>query len=313
MRLFLGWCALWLSACAPSTAPHPGAGAPAADNATRQHSAVSKAGASAVTASSVTTSAVTASSVTTSAPRRSSAAAPSAAPPPPPGDPARAPAASLPPGILPGQVVKLRVPQDRTLLVVHAPANVRLAALYLHGVCGDIDAIRSWAEVASRHATLIALLADEPCADGARYRWTANTSHQERRIGAALSAVKDARGGLLDTERRLLIGYSQGALRALALRAAYPERYPRLLLGGLPTQPPSARVRGVERIALLAGALEGKAQVESTLKAWSADKISAQLFILPRAGHGQYGPEAPRVMEESLSWLLDGTGAATAL
>lgn len=207
-------------------------------------------------------------------------------------------------------MVKLRVPQDRTLLVAHAPAGVRLAALYLHGVCGDIDAIRSWAEVAAKHVTLIALLADEPCASGSsRYRWTSNTPRQERRLAAALSAVKAARGGLLDTDQALLIGYSQGALRALALREAYPERYPRLLLGGLPAQPPNERVRGVERIALLAGAREGKAQVESTLKAFNAANISAQLFILPQAGHGQYGPEAPRVLDESLSWLLDRAAA----
>ncbi len=211
---------------------------------------------------------------------------------------------ALPAGIQPGVVVQQVVPKDKPVLVAHAPAGVRRAALYLHGVCGDIDAIRSWAEAAAKRFTLIALLADERCGNGGRYRWTGNTAAQERRIDAALESVKQARGGALDTDTRVLIGYSQGALRALALRAQYPERYPWLLLGGLPTETPASRVAGVRRVALIAGEREGKSHIEATAQHFTQGAISSQLFILPGAGHGQYGPRAAEVMSGAFEWLL---------
>ncbi|MCB9606205.1 MAG: hypothetical protein H6716_06420 [Polyangiaceae bacterium] len=216
-----------------------------------------------------------------------------------------APPPSLPPGIVPGEVVKLSVPGDKPVLVAHAAASVRLAAIYLHGVCGDIDAIRSWANAASEHVTLIALYADERCGSGGRHRWTANTIAQERRIEAALAAVKQARGGQLDSERAVLFGYSQGALRALALHTNTPKRYPWLILGGLPTETPASRVSGVQRLALIAGEREAKSHIEATAQHFAQGGVDSKLFLLPRAGHGQYGPEAPQVMSGVFAWLLE--------
>ncbi|MCA9633404.1 MAG: hypothetical protein KC766_37400 [Myxococcales bacterium] len=207
-------------------------------------------------------------------------------------------------------MVRLRLTEDKPILVAHAPADVRRAALYLHGVCGDIDAIRSWAKAASTHFTLIALLADERCGSGGRYRWTADTAAQERRLEHALSAVKAARGGLLDTDERVLIGYSQGALRALALRERFPGRYPWLLLGGLPTETPASKVSGVRRLVLVAGEREARSQIDATAERFDQGGIPSRLFILPSAGHGQYGPQASSVMASAFEWLLRGADPA---
>ncbi|MGE0324911.1 MAG: alpha/beta hydrolase [Polyangiaceae bacterium] len=249
-------------------------------------------------------------SLATASPTTSSESPESASPAiPPNGDdvPTTAPAApaSLPPGITPGDVVKLGVPGDKPVLVAHARASVRRAAIYLHGVCGDIDAVRSWAKAASEHFTLIALYADERCGDGGRYRWTGNTSAQERRIEAALAVVKQARGNQLDSDRNVLFGYSQGALRALALHAQFPARYPWLVLGGLPTETPASRVAGAQRLVLLAGEREAKSHIEATAQHFAQGGVDSKLFLLPKAGHGQYGPEAPQVMGAAFHWLLE--------
>ncbi|MBX3181571.1 MAG: hypothetical protein KIT72_13130 [Polyangiaceae bacterium] len=232
-------------------------------------------------------------------------AAPGAHPEPAEEAPPASPPPTLPAGITVGSVVRLPVPGDAPVLVVHAPAPVRRAAVYLHGVCGDIEAIGAFAEVAAEHFTLVALHADEPCSGApGRHRWTSDTARQERRIAAALEAVRAAREGHLDTAPRLGIGYSQGALRALALHVRAPELYPRLLLGGLPAAPDAARLDGLQALALVTGEREGHEVVNSALKQVTARGIAAERFVLPRAGHGQYGPEAPRVMGEAIRWVL---------
>lgn len=220
------------------------------------------------------------------------------------GTPLKEPAPALPAGITPGEVVRLSVPGDKPVLVAHAPASVQRVALYLHGVCGDIDAIRSWAKGASKHLTLIALYADESCGSGGRYRWNGNTSAQEQRIERALARVQEARGGLLQTDERVLIGYSQGALRALALRSKFPDRYPRMLLGGLPTETPAARVAGVQRLALIAGEREAKSHIEASQQHFQQAGVASQLFVLPGAGHGEYGPNALEIMSSAFEWLM---------
>ncbi len=220
--------------------------------------------------------------------------------------PPEPPAPTLPAGITVGSLTRLPVPGDAPVLVVHAPAALRRVAVYLHGVCGDIEAIGAFAEVAAEHFTLVALHADEPCSGApGRHRWTSDTARQERRIEAAVQAVRAARGGQLDTAPRLGIGYSQGALRALALHVRAPELYPRLLLGGLPAAPDAARLEGLQALALVTGEREGHEVVNGALKLVTARGIAAERFVLPRAGHGQYGPEAPRVMGEAIRWVLD--------
>jgi predicted esterase len=212
---------------------------------------------------------------------------------------------ALPDGVQPGREVRVPVPGDRSAIVVHAPAGNREAVLYLHGVCGDVYAIRTWSEAASRHGTLIAMLGDDPC-DGrqGRFRWYNDLGRLDARIRRTLEAVAKARGGQLETEQVTIVGYSQGADRAERLAARFPSRYPRVLLGSPPDAPKPESFTQGQAIAIVAGAKEDNARRRNGARELEQAGLPSLFVTLPDAFHGQFGPEGDRVMGEALSWLL---------
>ena len=124
---------------------------------------------------------------------------------------------ALPEGAEPGVLSQVAVPGDRPLYVVHGMPSTRRALVYLHGVCGDVTAVRSWTLPVSRHGTLIALLGDKRCDVPNRYRWDDSTAELDARIDRAVGVVAQARNGLLDSSELAVLGYSQGATRAAVL------------------------------------------------------------------------------------------------
>src|SRR5690606_19879596 len=124
------------------------------------------------------------------------------------------------------EILHVPVEGDRDLEVVLGPADSRLAAVYLHGVCGDPLAFESWAGAAARHATLISLRGDVACKTRpGRTKWSWSPRINDRRIRHAVqvaSGLRRARGlPELDSEQIALIGYSQGAARVQALAIHY--------------------------------------------------------------------------------------------
>ncbi|MCA9592160.1 MAG: hypothetical protein KC776_02590 [Myxococcales bacterium] len=222
---------------------------------------------------------------------------PSAAPP-------VAPPPELPSDVKVGVPLSLDVEGSRPLRVVHAPARQTRALIYLHGVCGDVTAVDSWIGAATRHGTLIELLGDTRCKGSTRYRWTSSTAVLMQRIDAALSRVRDARGGLLDVTQVVLIGYSQGAIRAEALAKHYPERFPWVLLGGVPVTPNADSFTSTRSVALLGGQREGLGHLVAGREALEKAGRRVKSFVLPSAGHGEFGPDADRVLGEAFDWLL---------
>ncbi|HEV8245001.1 MAG TPA: hypothetical protein VGP93_04505, partial [Polyangiaceae bacterium] len=55
-----------------------------------------------------------------------------------------APAPIFPPAIVTGQPTTLKVPGDKPLYVIHAPAEITRAIVYLHGWCGRVEAPESF-------------------------------------------------------------------------------------------------------------------------------------------------------------------------
>lgn len=231
-----------------------------------------------------------------SAPAASGIACPTV--PPPAGN-----AETLPP--LPvGQVETIAVPGDRPVLVAHADAGNRRAIVYLHGVCGNIDAMRSWATAASQWGTVIAVYGDLPCKGRPRFRWSLDVRGIDRRIQGALERVAELRHGALDTEALVVVGYSQGASRAEQLAAYKPERYRWVVLAGAPQKPELQNLVQAQAVALVIGQLEGKAHVRESLQQLQQAGKPVRLFVLPQAGHGEFGPRGDEVMADALRWLL---------
>ena len=223
----------------------------------------------------------------------------------PPNDIASVP--SLPEGVVPGEEVQLPVPGDRSVIVVHAPAGNRQAIVYLHGVCGDVYAIRSWAGAVSQRGTLVAMLGDDACkARKGRFRWFRDADRLDRRIQRTLEAVAEARGGQLDLEQITLIGYSQGADRAERVASRFSHRYPRVLLGS-PPDAPGLRFAEGQAVAVVAGARENNDKRRDGVEALKQAGYPAVFLTLPDAYHGQFGPEGDRVMDEAVAWLFHQT------
>lgn len=213
-------------------------------------------------------------------------------------------APELPPGLKPGVPVPVAVPGGAPLRVIQGEPGKRQAIVYLPGLCGDITAIDSWAQAASRHGTLVAVPGDIRCHGSSRYRWSRNLARIQQRIDRALETVGKSRNGQLETKVLTLIGYSQGATRAQALAAKFPRRYPRVLLGGAPTQPSERKLAGAKAVAVVGGQREAKANMRAGVDALRDAGEPVRFLVLPGAGHGHFGPDADRVMGEALDFLF---------
>jgi len=217
-----------------------------------------------------------------------------------------APAAALPPGVEVGVRTSVAVPGDQDVVVYSGPADRRRAFVYLHGVCGDPRAVESWVHVVTLRGTLVVLRGESPCASRpGRTAWKAPVTTIAARIERALAAVRAHRGGLLDTEQVVLVGYSQGAARAEQLARLRPGAFPRVVLASGPTLPAPDALAAAAAVAVLAGSEEHQAPLEAGVAALCAAGLRARFFSLPGAAHGEYGPEGARVLDEVLAWLLE--------
>ncbi len=171
--------------------------------------------------------------------------------------------------------------------------------IYLHGWCGKIESVETWKLTAAAHGTLIAPSGDLKCPNG-RTKWSKKTEQQHERIQRAIAAVQEARGGALDPDDILLIGYSQGAARAYRLARLQPNIYSRLVLGG----PPEATFHRVPRPRASdrrcsAGELETTQYMRAGHRRLARSRQARPLLgMLPKSKHGEYGPEAERVATE---------------
>ena len=100
---------------------------------------------------------------------------------------------------------------DRPIRVLAAAEPGRRALVYLHGYCGDVNAVRAFVPAAAAHGTLIALLGDQPCPDKpGRFKWSDDVHGLDERIKRAVRLVNHALNLELDARDLTLFGYSQG-------------------------------------------------------------------------------------------------------
>jgi pimeloyl-ACP methyl ester carboxylesterase len=214
--------------------------------------------------------------------------------------PARVPSPDVTPTDLPTRVP---VPGDRPVQVAHAARGDRRAILYLHGVCGRVEAFRAFERAAVHFGTVIALLGDAPCEGTGRSSWGPDVARIDARVTAALRAVGEVRGEPLDASEVTVMGYSQGSLRAAALARRFPTRYRRLVIAASPTTPTVDGLASV-RAALVGGGLDRRQHLFEAARAFRAAGAAASYFELPGARHGEYGPDAERAMGEVFAWLF---------
>ncbi|HET7541729.1 MAG TPA: hypothetical protein VFK05_17765 [Polyangiaceae bacterium] len=254
------------------------------------------------------------------APATAPAAAPSAAPPAAPpavpaahdesNAPAAPPAPALPthiPVTAPEYEV-LDAGSDRPIRVLKAARPGRRVLVYLHGYCGDVNAVGAFVPVATAHGTLLALLGDQPCKDKpGRFKWSNDSHGLDQRIARAIRLVNRTHSWELDPNDITLFGYSQGAVRAEALVRYYAKRYPRVILGGPPRRPKVEHFKHVQAIAVFGGELEDTHDMQGGAEDLIAAGFRARFFLLPGVDHGDFGGELAGNL--ALSEILDFVSA----
>jgi predicted esterase len=202
--------------------------------------------------------------------------------------------------------VRVAVPEDSPVIVYAAPPGERRVIIYLHGHCGSVDKIGAWAPQVSKLGTVIALLGNWSCAGSpGRFRWGMSIRYLNKRILRAVHAVARTRSDGLDAERITVVGYSQGAAKAEQLPRWYPERYPRIILAGPPTAPHPWRLAPAEAIVVIAGENENQRPARRGFRDLQFAGSLAAFMELPDAAHGEFGPDAAKVLGQALWWLYD--------
>lgn len=207
----------------------------------------------------------------------------------------------MPPGVR-----SVAIEKDVPAYVLPSEEGTSRVIVYLHGHCGDaLAGLRSFPEAARKVGTMISVQGDVPCPKRpGRRRWSTDPKQIQARIDAAIAATAAALGRELSPGELTLVGYSEGALRAELLAGAFPERYPHIVLGGEPRAPRPANFQKAKAVATLAGQHDTQQSMRDGAEALSKAGILARFFLLPKARHGQYGPEGNRVLSEAFSWMF---------
>ncbi|HEY2405120.1 MAG TPA: hypothetical protein VGI10_03910 [Polyangiaceae bacterium] len=227
-----------------------------------------------------------------------------------PGVASPAPAPSEPPkfAFAPPAYRVLEDAMDPALYVLDGRVPNGRVLIYLHGYCGDINAIGAFAEAATAHGTVITLLGDQPCPDRpGRFKWSRDIKGLDQRIQRALGRVAAQGRVPIDRADVTLMGYSQGALRAESLARFYGSHYRRVVLGGPPERPSPRHFPSALAIAVVGGEKEDTADMQrGTQDLQTAGKL-ARFFLLPGVDHGEFGADGNRVMSEALGFVLAPT------
>ena len=206
----------------------------------------------------------------------------------------------------PGAVETVEVEDDRAAIVVVGETDkARRPIVHLHGTCAVARAdVESWSGVARAFGTIVALEGDTPCPDGIGGRtWHADAATIEKRIDAAIEAVRTVRGVNLDRNEVVLLADDIGATTALALAARAPARFSRLVLNALPDAAPPYDLSGVRAVAVLATDRAPQEKARRAYSSFADAHIAAKLWTLSGATESDYGAGGARTIGEALAFV----------
>jgi len=199
-------------------------------------------------------------------------------------------------------VDEVPVPGDLPAYVLRG-ARGKARMVFLHGMCGHGQGyVQAFQRAAAERGTVIALSGDTACGSDPAFRtWTLDVTRIDERIEAAFAAAGSSLLG--DDEEIVLIGMSQGAMRAEALLARFPKRYRRAIFMGAPRWPLPSRVGRLQRAVLMAGEHEGTWAPKQSALALARSKVDATFIAIPDSRHAELR-DGERVMGEALAFLF---------
>ena len=174
--------------------------------------------------------------------------------------------------------------------------------VFLHGLCGHgLGYAQSFQESAAAKGTLIAPQGDVLCGKGPASSWSGNVENLNARIVDAFRELGEGEP-IADIT---VIGYSQGATRAMALARAYPDRYSHLVLMGGPEKPSPAGLTHLKSVVTMAGERDRQDLMKAGSRLFESAGVPATYLIIPEAIHGSMGPTPEKTMDAALDWLFE--------
>jgi pimeloyl-ACP methyl ester carboxylesterase len=171
--------------------------------------------------------------------------------------------------------------------------------VFLHGMCANaLGYAQSFQFSAAKRGTLIAPQGDKPC-QGPWASWTSDLDALDARIVTSFRQL----GHADPIDDIVVIGYSQGALRAEELARKWPERYTRLILIGSPRVSSSRGFDLVRSTVMMAGERDRLDLMKQSAKVFARAGIPSTFIVLPNASHGAMGADPERTMGDALEWL----------
>jgi predicted esterase len=172
---------------------------------------------------------------------------------------------------------------------------------FLHGMCGHgLGYAQSFQYSAAKKGTLVAPQGDRPCS-GPWSSWSNDVDALDARIQHAFRAL----GHSDPIDDIVIIGYSQGALRAEALARKWPHRYTRLILMASPRATSPQGLESVRGTVMMAGERDRQDLMKASARAMQAADIPSTFMIIPEATHGAMGPTPEKTMGKALDWLWE--------
>jgi pimeloyl-ACP methyl ester carboxylesterase len=160
--------------------------------------------------------------------------------------------------------------------------------------------VQSFQESATHIGTVVAPQGEILCGAGPYSTLSGDIKQLNQRIVDAFAAL-----AIPEVRDAIVVGYSLGASRALALARLYPERYTRLVLIAAPAAPTPWGLKGIKRTVMLAGSRDRKDLMRRGVFLMQQANIPSTFLELPGANHGQMGDDAERVMAEALRFVLE--------
>lgn len=207
-------------------------------------------------------------------------------------------------------VDEMPVPGDLPMYVLRG-AKGPARMVFLHGMCGHGQGyVQAFQGAAAERGTAIALMGDTACGGNPAFRtWTLDIGRIDARIQAAFAASGSPLGA---EEEVVLIGMSQGAMRAESLIAQFPTRYRRAIFMGAPRWPLPSRVGKLERAVLMAGEYEGTWAPKQAALELERRHVPATFVPIPHSRHAELR-EGEATMRSALAFLFEAAPSAGGL
>jgi len=173
--------------------------------------------------------------------------------------------------------------------------------VFLHGMCGHaLGYAQAFQFTAARRGKLIAPQGDKPCQPGPWASWSNDLDALDARITGTFRRMGQAD----PIDDIVVLGYSQGAMRAEELVRRWPERYTRVVLMASPRV---ASPRGFDRVrstVMMAGERDRQDLMKQSARVLAKAGIPSIFMVIPEATHGAMGPTPEKTMSEALDWLF---------